>query len=460
MSRISVALLLSEQDINWMTDLLRQADIDTTRVTDVKQGLRAWQAAPADLVVCDLDELGDDAELIWQRMEQSPDTEWLLLSRGDPHPDWNAKAQQCVATVFRRPVDPELVQAFIDDTLMQQGQSCRASKPILTSQANQFGYLLGSSAPMRHLYRVLKRLGPTGANVLVVGESGVGKEHVAKTLHRLGCDPNAPFMAINCGALSPELIESELFGHVKGAFTGAHQDHAGIFHQAEGGTVFLDEITEMPQALQVKLLRVLESGEYRPVGSTHNQRANVRLVAATNRDPQQAIASSRLREDIYYRLAQFVVNVPPLREREGDIEALTTHFLAELNHQFHTQKGIDPQAIKRLNAHRWPGNVRELKHAIEHGYLLCAETILPDDLPQAVITPTNTSTAIMLPESLTLDALERLAITQTLTRCDGNKTRTAEVLGISPKTLYNKLNQYQSVSSSSTAGERIDSDRG
>ncbi|WBA10426.1 sigma-54 interaction domain-containing protein [Salinivibrio kushneri] len=423
--------------------------------------LEACQTDAPDWVLLDVDTKDGDIDELLAIMTGSTHMQWVLLTDGAPFPAWNLHAQDMAATVFRRPVDKQVFQHLVIDRIHSANSGHSQGKPVVTSQADQYGYLLGSSGPMLALYRQLQRLGPTKANVFIVGESGVGKEHVAKTLHCLGRSTgaggvgirskggDAPFMAVNCGALSPELIESELFGHVKGAFTGAHQDHQGIFYQAEGGTVFLDEITEMPQSLQVKLLRVLESGEYRPVGSTRNQKANVRLLAATNRDALDAIQQGKLREDIYYRLAQFVVTVPPLRARGDDIHALTTHFLAELNLNHQAEVSMSDNALECVQRYHWPGNVRELKHAIEHGFLLSDGRIDVSDLPASVMAddPSTAVETLALPEGISLDELEKAAILQTLARYQGNRQRTAKALGISPKTLYNKLQQYHALSS-------------
>ncbi|NUY55965.1 hypothetical protein BZG80_14790 [Salinivibrio sp. MA440] len=427
-------------DIELLQPAQRLEHVDLSTFDTPTDLLRAFELQPPDWVVLDIDLDTMCTEAIIRVMGEYRHTHWALISNGAPNPAWNARVQDCAATVFRRPLDGKSVQTLLIDRLDTRFVSHQTAIPVLKSQANQYGYLLGSSEPMRLLYHRLQRLGPTDANVLIVGASGVGKEHVAKTLHSLSQQAAAPFMAINCGALSPELIESELFGHVKGAFTGAHQDHQGIFYQAEGGTVFLDEITEMPQTLQVKLLRVLESGEYRPVGATKNQTANVRLVAATNRDTDQAIIQEKLREDIYYRLAQFIVTVPPLCERGDDIHALITHFLAELNHHYNAQTSLSAEALSVLTQHRWPGNVRELKHAVEHGFLLSSGHIEVSDLPTTVVRKDDKMTAsCFIPEGMTLSELEQMAIKQSLARYNGNRQRTAAALGISPKTLYNKL---------------------
>ncbi|MFA0217773.1 sigma 54-interacting transcriptional regulator, partial [Vibrio cyclitrophicus] len=255
---------------------------------------------------------------------------------------------------------------------------------------------------------------------------------------------NQPFIAINCGAISPELVDSELFGHEKGAFTGANRTHQGVFRQAEGGTLFLDEITEMPLEHQVKLLRVLETGEYRPVGSNATSIANTRVIAATNRDPQVAIEEQFLREDLYFRLAHFPIHVPPLRERGDDIVGLAKHFIAHRNANETTAKTIFTSALQKISAHAWPGNVRELKHCIERAFILADETIKDEHL--IFDTPpleTGTTVEDMVPAGVSLEKIEKAAIINTLEENEGNKKETAQDLGISIKTLYNKLDKYQ-----------------
>jgi DNA-binding NtrC family response regulator len=296
---------------------------------------------------------------------------------------------------------------------------------------------------MLKLYRTIRKVAITEANVLITGESGAGKELVANTLHLASFRSDKPFVAINCGALTPELIDSELFGHIKGAFTGAHRDHQGVFAQAEGGTLFLDEITEMPIEQQVKLLRVLENGEYRPVGSDKTFTANVRIAAATNRDPMQAIAEDMLREDLYFRLAQFPIAVPPLRDRAEDIIGLAQHFLAYRNVQEQQSKRFSTEAQNLIANHGWPGNVRELKHAVERAYILADNTIEAEHLLLDEHNAGSELTTIDIPTGIRLDELEKAAILTTLAKNGGNKTDTAQQLGVSVKTLYNKLEKYQ-----------------
>jgi DNA-binding NtrC family response regulator len=294
---------------------------------------------------------------------------------------------------------------------------------------------------MRKLFRVIRKAAASHVNVLVNGESGVGKELVANTIHLMSDRRDQEIMTLNCGAISPELIESELFGHIKGAFTGATETRTGIFEQADGSTLFLDEVTEMPLEQQVKLLRVLETGEFKKVGSNEIQHCDVRVVSATNRDPAQAINDEIFREDLYFRLAQFPIKVPPLRARGEDIVGLAQHFLAYRNNEENTATVISEAALEKLSSHAWPGNVRDLKYTIERAYILAesvieANHILLDSLEE----PT---TSLSVPEGLSLEEIEKQAILKTLDETGGKKNETAERLGISVKTLYNKLEKYK-----------------
>ena len=251
-------------------------------------------------------------------------------------------------------------------------------------------------------------------------------------------------LPINCGAISPDLVDSELFGHIKGAFTGADKSHQGVFKQAEGGTLFLDEITEMPIKQQVKLLRVLETGEYRRVGGQSVHLANTRIIAATNRDPKTAINQQELREDLYFRLAHFPITVPPLRERGTDIVGLAKHFIAHQNANETKNKTIVEAALNKIAIHDWPGNVRELKHTIERAFIVSDNVIKEEHIisntPQL---DTGSALEKSVPVGVTLIDIEKTAIVNTLGNNEGNKTKTAQELGISVKTLYNKLNKYE-----------------
>src|SRR4029077_1487142 len=285
------------------------------------------------------------------------------------------------------------------------------------------------------------------------GESGTGKELVAQTLHQLSRRRKESFVALNCAAVSPQLIESELFGHERGSFTGAARTHKGYFERAEGGTLFLDEISEMPTELQVRLLRVLETSTVARVGGESEFKVDVRVVAATNREPERAVADGKLREDLLYRLSVFPIRPPAVREGAGDVELLVTAFLAEFNATEETRKGISRAALELLRTHPWPGNVRELKNAVHRAFILADEEIEPGPLPllHAQIADGSVPEApaaagmVQLRVGSPLAEAERRLILATLHEQGGNKDKTAKALGISLKTLYNKLNRYKTI---------------
>lgn len=367
----------------------------------------------------------------------------ILVSSGYPN-EYIDLAMRCgVSYHLRVPLKIEFIEELLDELYADLSHSRNGMSKIVTSELDQFGLLVGSSAPMRRLYRMVRKAADSQASVLIVGESGAGKELVANTIHLSSTRSEKPFIAVNCGALSPELVESELFGHVKGAFTGAHANRSGVFEQAEGGTLFLDEITEMALDHQVKLLRVLESGEYRPVGSDKTKFAHVRVLAATNREPATAIRENVMREDLYFRLAHIPIRVPPLRKREGDIVGLARHFLAYRNAEEGEVKILTPEAEEKIAHYRWPGNVRELKHALDRAYILADERISPEHLilEQEVSAPAPSEPT--LPHGIPLEEVERRVILKTLEKNGGNKSETAVQLGISLKTLYNKLEKYR-----------------
>ncbi|MEF1159874.1 sigma-54 dependent transcriptional regulator [Vibrio parahaemolyticus] len=372
------------------------------------------------------------------------DMDLIIISSGAPNENLDKLMNLGAIFHYRKPVDLTILSDTLTEVSQYYQHKQEQGRKVATSDLDQFGLLVGSSSPMHQLYRMIRRVAKTEANVLIVGESGSGKELVAQTIHLASERKQQPFIAINCGAISPELVDSELFGHEKGAFTGANKTHQGVFKQAEGGTLFLDEITEMPIEHQVKLLRVLETGEYRPVGSNTVHIANTRIVAATNRDPKVAIEEQFLREDLFFRLSHLPLTVPPLRERGGDIVGLAKHFIAHRNANESKTKTILDSAIQKIAMHDWPGNVRELKHTIERAFILADDTIKDEHL--IFDTPpleTGTRLEDMVPAGVSLEELEKAAILNTLEENQGNKTESAQELGISVKTLYNKLEKYQ-----------------
>ena len=338
-------------------------------------------------------------------------------------------------SILSRVMKPSVLQAEVEGLLEELQRN------------GHFGRMVGRSGPMRLVYEQIARVAGTSVSVFITGESGTGKELVARTVHDLSRRRARPFLAVNCGAISPHLIESEIFGHEKGSFSGAERQHQGFFERAHGGTLFLDEITEMPLALQVKLLRVLETGTFMRLGSSALLETDVRVVAATNRDPVQAVAQGGLREDLMYRLNVFPIDAPPLRERPDDVPLLVSHFLREISLREGGVKRASPQALSRLAAYAWPGNVRELRNVIQRAYVMTAGSEIADQwLPRDQLVepvavhgrPTSLSVDIGTP----LAAVERQLILATLEHFGHHKERTAGALGVSLKTLYNRLKEY------------------
>jgi DNA-binding NtrC family response regulator len=330
------------------------------------------------------------------------------------------------------------------------GRSERPAAPLAVSATES---LLGNSVAMQEVFRLIERVGPTEASVLLTGESGSGKELAAQMIHECSARRGKPFIAINCGAIPAGLIEAELFGYEKGSFTGAVRGHAGVFERANGGTLLLDEVTEMPLDMQTRLLRVLESRKFYRVGANIEYTSDVRVIAATNRCPLSAVQAGQLREDLLYRLAVFPIDMPPLRDRGDDVELLANHFLAELNAQAMTQKRLSAHARMTLIQHSWPGNVRELKNCIERAFILGDSVLELAPLIQNAARSEQGSQALSNGSAADRDRLEirvgsriydmeRSLIEATLDYFKGNKRRAADALGCSLKTLYNKLNGY------------------
>ena len=306
-----------------------------------------------------------------------------------------------------------------------------------------FGCLIGESEVMQQLYTMIERVAQTSANVMLVGESGVGKEVVAQAIH-VASQVEGPLVATNCGALSKELIGSELFGHEKGAFTGAVARKAGVFERAENGTLFLDEVTEMPLDMQPNLLRVLETKKVLRVGGTSDISVNCRVVSATNRRLTDLAESGVLREDIYFRLAVFPLDIPPLRERASDIPLLATVFLDELNEEYGAALAWQDSQLTRLANYEWPGNVRELRHTVHRAFIMSDHQGTTVTLPDSFASPFSKvkQSTNSIEAGQTIEQVEKQLITATLAKVDGNKTLAAEMLGISTKTLYNRLHAY------------------
>jgi DNA-binding NtrC family response regulator len=409
------------------------------------EALASWQPAIVlmDVVLPD----ADGIELLRKFKELSPESQVIMVT-GYGSVQKAVEAMRIGAFTFiEKPVDPELLVATIEKAgekfaLSAENRRLREELREHTSFAN----ILGRSDDMRRLFHLIKMVAPTDASVLIRGENGTGKELVATAIHEHSKRAAGPFIKINCAAIPAELMESELFGHRKGAFTGAVADKVGLMELADGGSLLLDEIGEMPASLQVKLLRVLQDREFRPVGGSRVVRPNFRLISATNADVEGALKDGRLREDLYFRINTMTLTVPPLRERPEDVTLLAEHFRGRFAGQHGREvAGFAPEAMKMLARYRWPGNVRELEHVVERAVIVTeGRLIAPADLPP-VVRDHDAAPAIQtftIPPHHTLAEIEKLAILQTLERTSWNKRRAASILGVYRPTLYNKLRKH------------------
>jgi len=420
------------------------------------------------------------------------DTE-VVLCTGHANLETSIQALRLGAADYLvKPVNLKQLQGVL--SRIMKPATLKAEVADLTAKvasSGHFGHLWGQSPPMLRMYEQISRVAGTSVTVFITGESGSGKEVVAQTVHDLSRRRKRPFLAVNCGAISPNLIESEIFGHEKGSFTGAERMHQGFFERASGGTLFLDEITEMPLELQVKLLRVLETSRFMRVGSTTSQEADVRIIAATNRLPHQAVAMGKMREDLLYRLNVFPLQLPPLRARLEDVPLLARHFLTAIGAQEGQTRRFTPAALVKLGQYTWPGNVRELRNAVQRAYVMASgETIDEAWLPEgdgAALSQTHSQTQtqtqpaphpqavdaaaaamaepaaeharstdgaddatraadssdhITLRIGTSLAQAEKVLMLATLRHYNHHKERTAAALGVSLKTLYNRLKEY------------------
>jgi DNA-binding NtrC family response regulator len=398
----------------------------------------------SDLVMPRLDGLG----LLRAIQQQYPDITTVLLTAQGTVETAVAAIKEGAYDYLTKPIDLPRLRILLDQLVERRGTLREVT--VLRRQLRErgsFGTLVGASAEMRKVYHVVEQAAPTTASVLISGESGTGKELVAQTLHQLSPRASAPYVPINCAAIPEALLESELFGHEKGAFTGAIARRQGCFELADRGTIFLDEVAEMTPATQVKLLRVLQERTFRPLGSAREQSVDIRVVAATNADPAEAVRQGKLREDLYYRLNVFAIMLPPLRSRMDDLPLLVQAFINEFNTQNNRHvAAVDPAAMRRLERYAWPGNVRELRNVIERATIVASGRFIQvEDLPSLeTATPAAAASDDTLTPGTTVDEAERRLIRLTLAHTHGNKTRAAELLGISLKTLHNKVHRFES----------------
>ena len=399
----------------------------------------------SDLVMPRLDGLG----LLRALQKQGADVTTLLLTAQGTVETAVEAMKEGAYDYLTKPVDIQRLKILLDK-VVERLETMREVK-VLRRQLREhgtFGTMIGNSPEMRKIYSVMEQAAPTSASVLITGESGTGKELVAQTIHQLSPRAAFPFVAINCAAIPETLLESEIFGHEKGAFTGASDRRQGCFELADRGTLFLDEIGEMTPSTQVKLLRVLQERSFRRLGGRNEMTVDVRVIAATNIDPIDAVAKGRLREDLFYRLNVFALTLPRLRDRKDDLPLLIQAFVTEFN--MRNQKsvtGVDQQAMRILEQYNWPGNVRELRNVIERATILTQGAFIePRHLPPSLVAepaPQQQAPQVALAPGTTVEEAERRLIMMTLEHTRDNKTRAAEILGISLKTLHNKLNKLR-----------------
>ena len=435
---------------------------EATVCPDGRTALAALDRTAFDCVIVDLDMPGlGGLDVITRVRETSPDTEAVIITGKSSLESAIAAVRQGVFDYLTKPCKLADIQAVLERVRKKRELTARLKAlEGRVRRAEGTTHLVGASVGLAAVKRLVARVAASDSAVLVRGETGTGKELVARAIHEGSLRAAGPLVAVNCGALPEHLVESELFGHRKGAFTGADEHRAGLFEVADGGTLFLDEIGELPKALQPRLLRALESGEIRRVGDSHPITVDVRVVCATHRSLEDMVAQGAFREDLLFRINTFEVAIPPLRERLEDIPALVKHFVRKARPQTPPEADVaESTVLAALAAHQWPGNIRELANVIEHALVLCDGLPLtvehlparlgalrprPAVLP-ALAAPALASQAVAAspPKAVSLRELEMQAILQGLERNNGNKARTAEELGISLKTLYNKLHQLQ-----------------
>ncbi|HKR59304.1 MAG TPA: sigma-54 dependent transcriptional regulator [Pyrinomonadaceae bacterium] len=436
-----------------MADSLRTNLIDEGYSVDTAatgaEAIELFDQGGHHLAICDLQLPDMDGLEVMRHMKDARPTTEVIVVTGYGSVARAVEATKAGAFYFvEKPFDFEEIQPLVDKALERRELVAEAAnmRRQLSTRSEYFN-IIGASKAMQTIYETIESVAKSDANVLIVGESGTGKELIANAIHYNSLRSKKPFIKVNCAALPKELIESELFGHTKGAFTGAHADKEGLVQHAAGGSLMLDEIAEMPIELQPKLLRVLQERSYRKIGSEKTFAVDFRLISSTNRPPADAIRDGVLRDDLFYRISTITIHVPPLRERNEDIQLLTEHFLHIYSQKYERAiTGVSQAAYQRLFGHTWPGNVRELQNVIERAVLLAkASKIEPVDLPfDNGSLPEGAAAGAEwdVPPNMTLEDIERLVIERTLQRTGGNKQAAANLLGIYRPRLYSKIRKY------------------
>ncbi len=436
--------------LDTLREILTAGGYDALAETNSMAALAQIVDLRPDVIITDVKMPGlDGFALLREVRERQPEVPVILLTgEGSVEMALRAVREEGAYHFFEKPVDNERLLAVVGGALTAGAEGrARESLRAELRERGTYRQLIGNSAPMRRVYLLVEQVAPSSASVLITGESGTGKELVARTIHELSPRRAQEFVAINCSAIPETLMESELFGHEKGAFTGAASRRQGCFELANHGTLLLDEIAEMPALLQAKLLRVLEERTVRRLGGAQEIPIDVRVLAATNREPHAAVRAGVFREDLLYRLNVITIELPPLRQRKEDLPLIAQHLIAQLAERHDRARHLAPAALEVLRSHHWPGNVRELRNVIERAVIICSgesierHHIAPYPLDQRA--RARSEDTITLPVGTPIYEVERRMILRTLQKTDNNKTRAAELLQISLKTLHNKLRLYR-----------------
>ncbi len=454
MSDIDKKTVLVVEDEELMRSILRELleseGYDVLSADSSEHALEVFGTADVAVTITDIKMAGMDGLALLDSLKMVDENALVIVMTA------YSSVDSAVAALRKGAYD-YVTKPFVNEDLIQTVRNAIRTRDLFAENRvlrreldRKYGFseIIGNSEALQSVFRIVEKVADSSVNVLIQGESGTGKELIARALHHRSSRAEEPFLAVNCGALPETLLESELFGHKKGSFTGATSDKKGLFRAADGGTLFLDEIGEMPQPLQVKLLRAVQEQEVTPIGASASVSFDVRIVAATNKDLEKEVAEQRFREDLYYRLNVVEINVPPLRERREDIPLLAKHFASRAaREQGSSDKPIAKEAMAALVNHKWQGNVRELMNAIERAYLLGGDEIDLSSLPPRIRSGAEGGFEIRDPDGIrpTLEEIERRYILETLQAVRNDKASAAEILGIDLSTLYRKLKKYNEV---------------